>query len=107
MELNEYVGKFAKVAGHYGMIDNVYGSRLGFIWSDKDSWTGELVDVEDVEALTKQEEVAKARLSAKNHLLRERASLKARIAQKLKIDNQQKLNELLDFVVAWIARLGE
>ena len=53
------------------------------------------------------EYVAKARLSAKNHLLRERANLKARIAQKLKIDNQQKLNELLDFVVAWIARLGE
>ena len=107
MELNEYVGKFAKVAGHYGMIDNVYGSRLGFIWSDKDSWTGEIVDVGNVEVLVKADDVAKARLSAKNHLLRERASLKARIAQKLKIDNQQKLNELLDFVVAWIARLGE
>ena len=107
MELNEYVGKFVKVGGHYGMIDNVYGSRLGFIWSDKDSWTGELVDVKNAEILTNAEEVQKARLSAKNHLLRERASLKARIARKLQIDNQATLQELLDFVVACLARLGE
>lgn len=107
MEINEYVGKFAKVCGHYGMIDNVYGTRLGFIWSDKDSWTGEIVDVEKVELLTKSDDVAKARLSTKNHLLRERASLKARISRKLKEDNQQLLQELLDFVSAWIARLGE
>jgi len=107
MELNEYVGKFASVDGHHGMIDAVYGSRLGFIWSDKDSWTGELVDADKVEVLTRQEDIAKARLSAKNYLLRERASLKARIARKLSIDNQKVLNELLEFVVGWINRLGE
>ena len=107
METKDYVGKFAKVAGHYGMIDNVYGTRLGFIWSDKDSWTGELVDVDKVEVLTKQDDVAKARLSAKSYLLRERAALKARIARKLAVDNQQTLGELLDFVVGWINRLGE
>ena len=107
MEIQEYVGKFAKVGGHYGMIDNVYGTRLGFIWSDKDSWTGELVDVDNVELLTSTDDIQKARLSAKNHLLRERASLKARIAQKLKLDSQQRLGELLDFVVGWINRLGE
>lgn len=107
METKDYVGKFVKVGKNYGMIDNVYGTRLGFIWSDKDSWTGELVDVEKVEVLTSTEDVAKARLSAKNHLLRERASLKARIARKLAIDNQQTLGELLDFVVSWINRLGE
>ena len=107
METNDYVGKFAKVAGHYGMIDNVYGTRLGFIWSDKDSWTGELVDVDKVEVLMSADDVAKARLSAKNYLLRERANLKARIARKLKIDNQQSLQELLDFVVGWLSRLSE
>ena len=107
MEIQEYVGKFAKVGNTYGMIDAVYGSRLGFIWSDKDSWTGELVDADKVEVLTRQEDIAKARLSAKNYLLRERASLKARITRKLAIDNQQVLNELLEFVVGWINRLGE
>ena len=107
METKDYVGKFVKVGEHYGMVDNVYGTRLGFIWSDKDSWTGELVDVDKVEVLTSTEDIAKARLSAKNHLLRERASLKARIARKLAIDNQQTLGELLDFVVSWINRLGE
>ena len=107
MEIQEYVGKFAKVDGHYGMVDNVYGTRLGFIWSNKDSWTGLLVDVDKVDVLSKQEDIAKARLSAKNYLLRERASLKARIARKLAIDNQQTLNELLEFVVGWINRLGE
>lgn len=107
MEAKNYVGKFAKVAGHYGMIDNVYGTRLGFIWSNKDSWTGELVDVDKVEVLTSTEDIAKARLSAKSYLLRERAALKARIARKLAIDNQQTLGELLDFVVGWINRLGE
>ena len=107
METKDYVGKFVKVGKNYGMIDNVYGTRLGFIWSDKDSWTGELVDVDKVEVLTKQDDVAKARLSAKSYLLRERAALKARIARKLAIDNQQTLGELLDFVVGWINRLGE
>lgn len=107
METKDYVGKFVRVGNNYGMIDNVYGTRLGFIWSDKDSWTGELVDVDKVEVLTKQDDIAKARLSAKNYLLRERASLKARIARKLAIDNQQTLGELLDFVVGWINRLGE
>lgn len=107
METKDYVGKFVKFGKNYGMIDNVYGTRLGFIWSDKDSWTGELVDVDKVEVLTSTEDIAKARLSAKNHLLRERASLKARIARKLAIDNQQTLNELLEFVVGWINRLGE
>lgn len=105
--INEMVGKFVKVDNTYGMIDNVYGTRLGFIWSDKDSWTGQLVDADKVEVLTKQEDIAKARLSAKNYLLRERASLKARIARKLAVDNQQTLGELLDFVVGWINRLGE
>ena len=107
METKDYVGKFVKVGKNYGMIDTAYGTRLGFIWSDKDSWTGELVDVDKVEVLTSTEDIAKARLSAKNHLLRERASLKARIAQKLKMDSQQCLGELLDFVVGWINRLGE
>lgn len=107
MDIQEYVGKFVKVGNTYGMIDAVYGSRLGFIWSDKDSWTGQLVDVDKADVLSKQEDVAKARLSAKNYLLRERASLKARIARKLSVDNQQILNELLEFVVGWINRLGE
>ena len=107
MEIQEYVGKFVKVGNTYGMIDAVYGSRLGYIWSDKDSWTGQLVDADKVEVLSRQEDITKARLSAKNYLLRERASLKARIAQKLKVDNQQRLNELLEFVIGWINRLGE
>jgi len=107
MEIQDYVGKFVKVGNTYGMIDAVYGSRLGYIWSDKDSWTGQLVDADKVEVLSRQEDITKARLSAKNYLLRERASLKARIAQKLKVDNQQRLNELLEFVIGWINRLGE
>ena len=111
METKDYVGKFVKADGHhgtcYGMIDGVYNNRLGLIWSDKDSWTGELVDVGKVEVLTSTEDITKARLSAKSYLLRERAALKARIARKLAVDNQQTLGELLDFVVGWINRLGE
>jgi hypothetical protein len=107
METKDYVGEFVKAGEHYGMIDGVYNNRLGFIWSDKDSWTGQLVDADKVEILAKQEDIAKARLSAKNYLLRERAALKARIARKLQTDNQATLQELLDFVLSWISRLGE
>ena len=107
MDVKDYVGQFVKVGEHYGMIDNVYGTRLGFIWSDSDSWTGELVDVKDVMHLAKQEDIAKARLSAKTYLLRERAALKARIARKLSMDNPAALQEMLDFVLGWISRLGE
>ena len=107
MKTKDYVGKFVKVGEHYGMIDGIYNNRLGFIWSDKDSWTGELVDVGNVEILAKADDIIKARLSAKNYLLRERAALKARIARKLQTDNQATLQELLDFVLSWISRLGE
>lgn len=107
MKTKDYVGKFVKVGEHYGMIDGIYNNRLGFIWSDKDSWTGQLVDVGNVEILTKADDITKARLSAKNYLLRERAVLKARIARKLQTDNQATLQELLDFVLSWILRLGE
>lgn len=107
MEINDYVGKFVKVGEHYGMISNKAGNRLVFIWSGKEDWTGSLVEVEETEVLKSTDDIQKARLSAKNYLLRERASLKARIAMKLKNDDMVMLNELLDFVVGWISRLGE
>lgn len=105
-QLEKMVGVFVKHDGNYGMIDAVYGERLGFIWSTKDSWTGQLVDADKIEPLQSEEEMQTARLSAKNYLLRERASLKNRISMKLKVDNQQQLRELLDFVSGWIIKLG-
>ena len=101
----EFVGKFVRVGEHLGLVDTDFGSRVGFIWSDKDSWTGELVEKSSVEVLTKQDEITAARKSAKNYLLRERASLKSRIQRKLKDDNQAALAEMLDFIVGWLNRV--
>lgn len=107
MENKELIGKFVRVGNHVGMIDSDFGSKLGFIWSDKDSWTGELVSSEDIKVLTKQEEITDARRSAKNYLLRERASLKWRIERKLKADNQVVLSEMMNFIVGWLNKLAE
>ena len=87
-QLESMIGAFVKYDGNYGMIDAVYGERLGFIWSDKDSWTGQIVDTD------------------KNYLLRERAHLLRRIKMNLEIDDQQRLRELLDFVSGWIVKMG-
>lgn len=105
-QLESMIGAFVKHNGNYGMIDAVYGERLGFIWSDKDSWTGCIVDTDKIEPLSSEEELAKARLSAKNYLLRERAHLLRRIKMNLEIDDQQRLRELLDFVSGWIVKMG-
>lgn len=40
-DLEVYVGLSIKVGNVYGICDEVCGNRLGFVWSDKDSWTGQ------------------------------------------------------------------
>lgn len=104
MKIDEYVGKFVKCGEHYGMCDNVYGERLGLIWSDKESWTSHLAKVEDVVVLTDDKEIEQAKVSARNYLIRQHASLKARIARRLKMDDPKRLNELLDYIVGWLAK---
>lgn len=104
-ELSRYVGAFVKAGKAYGMIDNVHGDRLGFVWSEKDSWTGELVDLEECEILTNKADIDNAMASAVTYFKREHDSLTMRMARKYSTDNQQTLAKMLWFVDEWLEKL--
>ena len=105
-ELSRYVGCFVRIGKAYGMIDNIHGDRLGFVWSDKDSWTGELVNLEECEILTNKEDIDNAMASAVRYFKREHDSLTMRMARKYSTDNQQTLAKMLWFVDEWLERLA-
>ena len=104
-DLQKYVGQFISHKGHLGMVDEVHGNRLGFVWSDKDSWTGQLIDVQDVKDIQVGER-DKAKHSAQIYFNREATSLRSRIARNYAFDNKATLNTLLTHCETWLRKLG-
>jgi len=104
--LEQYIGMFVKVGIHYGMIDDVHGDRLGFVWSDKDSWTGELVRQNIIDKCVSDSDIKKAERSARTYFEREVASLRARIKRGYEFDDQKMLRERVDQCEAWLKWLG-
>lgn len=102
-DLQKYVGQFVMHKGHLGMIDDVHGNRLGFVWSDKDSWTGQLVDVTSVTVVT---DSAAAKESALVYFQRETSGLKNRIGRNYSFDDQGKLNAMLAHCETWLRKLA-
>ena len=105
-DLGKFVGLFVRRCNDLGMIDAVHGERLGFVWSDKTSWTGELVDVEDVTICESDEDCCAALNSARQYYSREVDSLRHRIILGLKQDSQEVLAEMLHNCEAWLAKLA-
>ena len=105
-DLEVYVGLSIKVGNVYGVCDEVCGSRLGFVWSDKDSWTGELVDANDVTICETEEDCERGRLSALHYFEREAVDLRCRINMKRKTDDAEELSRLLSRCENWLARLS-
>lgn len=104
--LEQYIGMFVKVGIHYGMIDDVHGDRLGFVWSDKDSWTGELVRQNIIDKCVSDSDIKKAERSARTYFEREVASLRARIKRGYEFDDQKMLRERVDLCESWLKWLG-
>lgn len=107
-DLEVYVGLSIKVGNVFGVCDEVCGDRLGFVWSDKDSWTGQLVDANDVTICDNEDECERGRLSALHYFEREAESLRSRIKAKLKQDkdNAEMLQEMLAHCMRWLSRLS-
>jgi len=105
-DLQVYVGLCIKVGNVYGVCDEICGSRLGFVWSDKDSWTGELVDENDVTICDNEEECERGRLSALHYFEREVKSLQSRIEMKHKLDDLATLTKELSRCKYWLSRLS-
>ena len=105
-DLDKFVGLFVRHGNDLGMIDAVHGERLGFVWSDKTSWTAELVDVEDVTICESNEDCGAALNSARQYYSREVESLRHRISLGLKQDSQEVLAEMLRNCEAWLAKLS-
>ena len=105
-DLDKFVGLFVRHGNDLGMIDAVHGDRLGFVWSDKSSWTAELVDVEDVTICESDEDCSAALNSARQYFSREADSLRHRISLGLKQDSQEVLAEMLCHCEAWLAKLA-
>lgn len=102
-----YVGAFVVTSdGLYGMIDEVHGDRLGFVHAEKDSWTGELVDIDKVKTVSPTTvDGAKAFRSAQTYFNREATSLRSRIARNYPIDNKEALNNMLTRCETWLRKL--
>ena len=105
-DLDKFVGLFVRHGNDLGMIDAVHGDRLGFVWSDKSSWTAELVDVEDVTICESDEDCSAALNSARQYYSREVNSLRHRISLGLKQDSQEVLAEMLCHCESWLAKLA-
>lgn len=106
IDLDIFVGLFVRHGNNLGMIDAVHGERLGFVWSDKASWTAELVDVEDVTICESDEDCSAALNSARLYFSREVDSLRNRISLGLKQDSQKVLTEMLHNCEAWLTKLS-
>lgn len=102
-----YVGAFVVTAdGLYGMIDEVHGDRLGFVHAEKDSWTGELVDIDKVKTVSPTTvDGAKAFRSAQTYFNREATSLRSRIARNYAYDNKETLSNMLTHCETWLRKL--
>ena len=105
-DLDIFVGLFVRRGNDLGMIDEVNGERLGFVWSDKTSWTAEMVDVDKISICESDEDCSAALNSARQYYSREVNSLKHRIILGLKQDSQEVLTEMLHNCEAWLAKLS-
>lgn len=105
-DLGVYVGLSIKVGNVYGVCDEVCGNRLGFVWSDKDSWTGQLVDANRVTICENEEDCGRGRLSALHYFEREEKSLQSRINARYKQDNAEMLRKMRTHCMRWLGRLS-
>lgn len=105
-DLKVYVGLCIKVGNVYGVCDEVCGKKLGFVWSDKDSWTGQLVDANKVTICETEEDCERGRLSALHYFEREVKSLLARINMGRKQDDLTTLVNMLSRCEYWLGRLS-
>lgn len=104
--LKVWVGKFVdvtdKTGTHTGMIDRVYGTRLGFVFATKGEWTGRLVKPECVHEAQDKE---RARRSTIAYYNQEATSIRCRIRMGYKGDDKEKLKAMLAECNAWLAKL--
>lgn len=87
--LQPYVGKYVKFGKEFGMIDEVldlpYCVALGFITSNDDTWTGRVVNVEDI-TIAEGEEIAKCVDSALQYCCNEVVYLCNRLQRQYPMD---------------------
>ena len=105
-DLEVFVGLSIKVGNTYGVCDEVCGNKLGFVWSDKDSWTGQLVDEKDVTICETENDCERGRLSALHYFEREVESLQSRINMGRKQDDLTALVNELSRCEYWLSRLS-
>ena len=106
-DLSKYVGLFVRRGSDLGMINAVHGNRLGFVWSDKTSWTAELVDVNDVSICESDDDCSAALNSSRQYYSYEVNSIRGRIAMKYKQDCLEVLVEMLNRCEMWLKRLED
>lgn len=87
--LQDYVGRYVKFGKEFGMIDEVldlpYCVALGFITSNDDTWTGRVVNVEDV-TIAEGEEIAKCASAALRYCSNEVVYLCNRLQRQYTMD---------------------
>ena len=105
-DLDKFVGLFVRRENNLGMIDAVHGNRLGFVWSDKTSWTAELVDEDEVTICESNEDCSTALNSARQYYSRETDSLRNRLRLHLPQDCAESLQSMLSRCEFWNNKLN-
>lgn len=109
-----HVGTFAKYTDKkgspvFGMVDNIFnnGLRVGFVHcaANGAEWTSELIWSDDIAQCTDADEIEAARESAVRYYENEAEYIRARIARRYEIDDEQKLAEMLAECDAWLEML--
>ena len=109
-DLTKFVGTLVKVSTKYGtdygMIDGAFGDKLGFVCGSSTEWETRLVNVNDVQECTDENEQKKSRESARWYYTNETESLQRSIKKQNKKDNQQKLMQMLQECTRWLGGLN-
>ena len=110
------VGTFAKYTDKkgspvFGMVDSIFsdGLRVGFVHcaANGAEWTSELIWADDIAQCTDADEIEIARESAVRYYENEAEYIRARIARRYEIDDEQKLAEMLAECDAWLEMLTQ
>lgn len=109
---NGCVGTFAKYTNKkggvmFGMIDSIFngGRRVGFVHSEGETWTSELIWADDIAQCSNGDEIETAHESAVRYYENEAEHIRARIARHYEIDDEQKLAEMLAECEMWLEML--
>ena len=103
-------GTAVKIGKQWGIIDEVFeGQGYGFVTSDGNGWEGRMItgsQLTEIEILSEQNDINRAKKAAVEYFILEGESLARRMGMMYENDDPQRLQEMLDYCLLWIGKIG-